>query len=176
MLTPAIIDAAYTLVHQLRAQSSSVTTIESCTGGQVGAAITAISGSSAVYPGGVITYSDALKHQLVEVEQATINGHGAVSEQTAQEMAQGGRSAFCADYAIAITGIAGPSGGTNEKPVGTVWICVAGQNALDCRRFVFPGNRSSVRSGAVYAALSMTNQHLSGKLSELSHEHERIAG
>ena len=176
MLTPAIIEAAHALVHELSAQGKNLATVESCTGGQVGTAITAISGSSSVYPGGVVTYSNELKHKLVSVQESTLEAHGAVSSQTAIEMAKGGQAALGSDYAIAITGIAGPTGGTDVKPVGTVWICVAGPNQLDCRRFVFVGNRGVVRSGSVYSALIMVRQQLAGELATLPHEQEQITG
>lgn len=167
--------ASERLAEHLLAQSFSVTTIESCTGGLVGAAITALPGSSAYYPGGFVTYSNTLKHELVGVSNDTLKSLGAVSAPAAIEMAKGGRRSAHADFAIAITGIAGPDGGSIEKPVGTVWICVAGPGTLvDCRRFVFPGDRAQVREQSCLHAIEMTIQTITVDRIPLPHEHERV--
>lgn len=130
---------------------------ESCTGGLLSAAITSIPGTSAVYPGGFVTYSDEAKMNLLGVRSATLASHGAVSGECAVEMARGAKRAMDADFALSITGIAGPSGGSAEKPVGTVWLALA---TMDDRVFVkkifHPGrSRSQIRLLSVYTALNL---------------------
>jgi len=173
MLTEAI----GSLSRSLRDRSMTVCTVESCTGGMLGAAITALAGSSEVYPGGLITYSDRLKHDLVGGSGQTRGAHGAVSAQTAIEMARGGRARLGADLAIAITGIAGPGGGSEGKPVGTVWICVSDSGeTTDCKRFVFPGDRSEVRLCSALSGVWMTIQRLENSTGTLEHECQRFNG
>lgn len=115
------------LIKELGRRGATLTTAESCTWGSLAASITAVAGSSTIFLGGTIPYSNALKQQLLNVEEETLIQYGAVSEQTAIEMASGSKKAFSSDYAIATTGIAGPGGGTAEKPVGTIWVAVAGK-------------------------------------------------
>ncbi len=122
------------VVRELARRKKRVVTAESCTGGYVAHTLTNVSGASDVFPGGVVTYSNELKQSLLGVSAGTIAKHGAVSEETAREMAVGARDRLGADYAIAITGIAGPTGGTDSKPVGTVYIGLA-----------FPGGVGAVR-------------------------------
>ena len=173
-LTQDIVESSRRLATHLIANQSSITTVESCTGGMVGAAITSLPGSSKYYPGGFITYSNELKQCMVGVSFSTLEAHGAVSSQTAVEMARGGIRRTHAEYAIAITGIAGPDGGSPEKPVGTVWICVASsEDRVDCRRFGFPGNRDEVRACSCVSAIEMAIQMISDTRNELPHEHER---
>ena len=177
MLPPELIEAAESLSRELRARSQTLTTVESCTGGLVGAAITALPGSSDIYPGGYITYSNELKQRMVGVSANILKTHGAVSAQTAIEMAMGGLGHTNADHAIAITGIAGPNGGSDEKPVGTVWICVCGpERKTDCRRFLFPGERPSVRESSAISAMRMLIQMLKGNREALAHEEARYDG
>ncbi len=177
MLSESLITGAEEMSHILRHRGQRITTVESCTGGLVGASITALPGSSDIYPGGFITYSNELKHALVGVSPDTLEAHGAVSAQTAIEMAFGGRSSAHAQFAIAITGIAGPNGGTDDKPVGTVWICTAGpDDSFDCRRFVFPGNRDEIREQSAISSVRMVIQKLNSEPQTLGHEHERIEG
>ena len=107
-------------------RSATVVTAESCTGGTMASLFTANSGSSAYFLGGAVTYSNPLKKTLAGVKMATIRKHGAVSKQVVQEMAEGARKKMDADYAIAASGVAGPSGGSEDKPVGTIWLAVAG--------------------------------------------------
>jgi nicotinamide-nucleotide amidase len=132
----------------------SVATAESCTGGGVGEAITRTAGSSAWFDRGFVTYSNAAKVDLLGVKQETIGSFGAVSEAVAREMAVGALHQSNADVAVAVTGVAGPGGGTAAKPVGLVWLAWA---ALDGRRQsrseVFAGDREAVRRQAVLAAL-----------------------
>jgi len=176
-LTEVIHAASNRLAEQLKANHASVTTVESCTGGLVSAAITSLSGSSAYYPGGFVTYSNLLKHELVGVSNDTLDRFGAVSPQTAIEMARGGRARIGSDYAISITGIAGPSGGSDDKPVGMVWICVSGpRNLTDCRGFRFFGDRDQIRSLSCMNALEMAIQMIAGSPAALPDEHERFDG
>ncbi len=174
-LTEDILSASNRLAEQLNANHASVTTVESCTGGLVSAAITSLSGSSAYYPGGFVTYSNLLKHELVGVSIDTLEQYGAVSPQTAIEMARGGQARIGADFAISITGIAGPSGGSGDKPVGTVWICVSGpQSQTDCRGFRFSGDRDQIRCRSCISALEMAIQMIAGSPDSLPDEHERF--
>lgn len=127
---------------------------ESCTGGWLAKSCTDISGSSSWFERGFITYSNQSKHDLVNVSLSTIEQFGAVSEQTAIEMAQGTLSHSNADISVAITGIAGPDGGTVEKPVGTVWFAWAIKNqGTQTQKYQFKGDREQVRVQAVIAAL-----------------------
>ena len=128
-------------------------TAESCTGGMIAAACTDLAGSSAWFERGFITYSNAAKTELLGVDAALIAEHGAVSEQVARAMAQGAILRSNAQVAVAVTGIAGPSGGSKDKPVGTVWFgwSVAGEVTSECR--VFAGDRAAVRAATVDYAL-----------------------
>jgi nicotinamide-nucleotide amidase len=129
------------LIKELGRRGATLTTAESCTGGSLAASITAVAGSSTIFLGGTIPYSNALKQQLLNVEEETLIQYGAVSEQTAIEMAFGSKKAFSSDYAIATTGIAGPGGGTAEKPVGTIWVAVAGKKEILTKKFQFDNDR-----------------------------------
>ncbi|MEW5761728.1 MAG: competence/damage-inducible protein A [Bacillota bacterium] len=144
----------------LQAKGLTLAVAESCTAGLLGARITSVPGSSAYFAGGVIAYSNALKERLLGVPAETLARHGAVSEETAVAMVRGVRSVTGADVALAVTGIAGPGGGTPEKPVGLVYIALAGTNYLDCRRFVLPGHRAAVREGTVNTALNLLKRYL----------------
>lgn len=129
------------LIKQFTQQGLTLTTAESCTGGSLAASLTANPGSSEIFVGGTIPYSNTLKQQLLDVSEATLLQHGAVSEQTAIAMATGAKTKFKTDYAIATTGIAGPGGGSIEKPVGTVWIAVAGKKEVITKKFQFNNDR-----------------------------------
>jgi nicotinamide-nucleotide amidase len=131
-------------------------TAESCTGGWIGKVLTDISGSSSWYLGGAISYSNALKESLLGVKAETLAAHGAVSDATAREMAAGALVRFGGDIAIAVTGIAGPNGGTPDKPVGTVWFAWAVRDSSEVRtlREVFSGDRDQVRRATVHRALT----------------------
>ena len=124
----------------MESRNLTLTFAESCTGGYLSHLITQIPGSSAVFLGGTISYANELKKKVLGVKEETLIAHGAVSEQTAQEMVQGALENFGSDYAVAVTGIAGPGGGTPEKPVGTVWIAAASKTKTVTRLFQF-GNR-----------------------------------
>jgi len=148
----------YLLAQQLGqvmlARGAVLATAESCTGGGIGAAITAVPGSSAWFDGGVISYSNRAKQCLLGVSAESLAECGAVSEPVVRQMAQGALQRCAADLAVAVSGIAGPDGGSAEKPVGTVWIAWAQANGeVTASRFVFAGDRQSVRQQTVVAAL-----------------------
>src|SRR5437868_1655786 len=127
---------------------------ESCTGGWVAQAVTSVAGSSDWFDRGFVTYSNVAKQELLGVGGDTLRHHGAVSEQTAREMVQGALARSHAHVALAITGIAGPGGGTPEKPVGTVWLAWFGkERSLRTAHHVFDGDREAIRRQAVIAAL-----------------------
>ncbi|KKW66957.1 damage-inducible protein CinA [Lampropedia cohaerens] len=128
-------------------------TAESCTGGLIAAACTDVPGSSGWFDRGMVTYSNRAKQQMLGVDAASIATHGAVSEEVAQAMACGALARSAASYAVAVTGIAGPGGGTPSKPVGLVWFCWAGPDGYRCASHVFPGDRQQVRQATVLHAL-----------------------
>jgi len=121
--------AAKALVIQAQAKGLTIATAESCTGGLIGGAITVISGASSVFMGGIIAYDNRIKEQVLQVPNAVLSTHGAVSRRVAQAMAHGAILALDVDLAVSVTGIAGPGGGSAEKPVGTVWIGTARRNS-----------------------------------------------
>lgn len=131
---------------------------ESCTGGLASSLLTRLPGSSRYFILGVVTYSNLAKTGVLKIPAAIIGKHGAVSAQTASLMAQNVKKIAKASLGIGITGIAGPSGGTPGKPIGTVFIAVAGGDKKICRRFRFPGNRDSVRKKAALKALWLANK------------------
>ncbi|AGL01328.1 CinA family protein [Desulfoscipio gibsoniae] len=137
-----------------------VSLAESCTGGQVMKYLSDVPGSSRYLAGGVVAYSNELKVNLLGVSRVIIDRHGAVSEPTARLMAEGVQNVTGTSLGVGITGIAGPGGGTEEKPVGLVYIAVAGENKTVCQRYVFSGQRIEVRSSATSAALQMLCQYL----------------
>ena len=139
----------------LLARRMKLAVAESCTGGLLGARITSVAGSSAWFTGGVIAYANDVKQKLLGVPRALLERHGAVSKAAAIAMAKGVRRLVRADFAVAVTGIAGPSGGTRAKPVGTVWIAVGGPVGYKSLRSRFRGGRDRVRRAAVDAALRM---------------------
>lgn len=139
----------------LRERGETVTTVESCTGGSVAAAITSVSGASDYFYGATVTYSNEVKAALVGVREETLEAHGAVSKQTVEEMAEGGRILMEATYGIALSGIAGPTGGSDDKPVGTVWIAVAGPKRIYSHKFLFEKDRERNIRRSVLTALNM---------------------
>ena len=128
---------------------------ESCTGGGVAAAITGVSGASEVFAGGAVVYENAAKEKVLGVSGETLRRHGAVSSETAAEMAAGARRLYGVDLAVSLTGIAGPGGGSAEKPVGLVWFGLASAAGVATEKAVFPGSRAEVRAAAVRHALAM---------------------
>ena len=143
------------LVALLKAQSLTCATAESCTGGGVGSAITAVAGSSAVFAGGVISYSNDVKRDVLGVKAETLSTVGAVSSETAAQMADGVRRLLKTDLAVSLTGIAGPDGGSAEKPVGLVWFGLATKTGVRTEKAIFRGDRARVREQAVVHALGM---------------------
>ncbi|MGD8485536.1 MAG: CinA family protein [Chloroflexota bacterium] len=139
-----------------------VATAESCTGGLVGHSLTAIAGSSDYYLGGVISYSNELKVRLLGVPEPTLGRHGAVSAQVAVAMADGARTRAGSDYAVAVTGVAGPGGGTGAKPVGLTYVAVAGPNGHEVRRHQWEGDRAANKEQSAAAALELLLEVLVG--------------
>lgn len=133
---------------------------ESCTGGLLGGCVTRVAGSSAVFLGGVLAYANAVKQQALGVERAVLDGAGAVSEEAARQMAVGARERLGATWALAVTGVAGPDGGTGEKPVGTTWVACAGPSRTLAERSQFPGDRQQNRTWSVAAALDLLRREL----------------
>ena len=134
-------------------QGKTLATAESCTGGGIGAALTAVPGSSAVYKGGIISYTNEIKEKILGVPGEMLEAHGAVSEPVAQAMAIGARKALQADIAVSVTGLAGPSGDEYGNPVGTVFIGYADANKSYAKEYHFSGDREAVRQQAVQMAL-----------------------
>lgn len=154
---PALTRLARRIARRLRAQGTRIVTAESCTGGFLAKCLTDLPGSSDYYDRGWITYSDTAKQELLRVSGQLLGRHGAVSESVARAMVRGTLRLTQASIAVAVTGIAGPSGGTAGKPVGTVWIAWGrrsrGRLHLVSRRFRFRGDRDAVRRRTVAAAL-----------------------
>jgi PncC family amidohydrolase len=132
-----------------------VGTAESCTGGLVASAITTVPGSSAYFLGAIVSYADRIKVELLDVPAATLDGHGAVSAQVARAMAEGARSRLGVDFAVAVTGVAGPDGGTAAKPVGLTYVAVAGPGGVDARRFQWSGDRVTNQYASAEACLEL---------------------
>ena len=153
-------DLAALVLAMCRERHLTIATAESCTGGLLGARITAIAGSSDVYVGGVVSYDNAVKTKLLGVRDVSLTEHGAVSEQVAREMAEGCARALGTQIGIGITGIAGPGGGTAEKPVGTVWIAVAGVGETRALGRVYVGDREEIRLRATQSALDQLRRGL----------------
>lgn len=137
------------------ALATRIATVESCTGGLIGHVLTEVPGSSAYYVGGFVTYSDVAKQSLVGVPADVLAAHGAVSAQTALAMAVGGRDRTGADLSVAVTGIAGPDGGTDAKPVGLTYVAVADAAGSEVRRFAWSGSRAENKRSSAQAALEL---------------------
>ena len=142
------------IVDVFKRRRQTLATAESCTGGAVADRIVRVPGASAVFRGGIVAYSDDVKRELLDVPLKTLREHGSVSEETVIAMARGARRRLGADMAIATTGIAGPAGGTEEKPVGLVWFALVADGEPRTYRANFPGERSDIRARATMAALS----------------------
>jgi nicotinamide-nucleotide amidase len=155
MIDDAVLGQAEALLAACRAAGLRVATAESCTGGLIAATLTAIPGSSDVLDRGFVTYSNAAKTDMLGVPAALIEAAGAVSEAVARLMAEGALARSAADLAIAVTGIAGPGGGSAGKPVGLVWFGLAGPDGVRTSRRVFPGDRAAIRAATVGEALAM---------------------
>jgi len=159
MLNPTTLGAAAALLGDLQAKGLTLATAESCTGGLIAAALTAIPGSSATLLAGYVTYSNAAKTRLVGVPEAMLAAHGAVSDPVARRMAEGALAESGADIAVSCTGIAGPSGGSAAKPVGLVFIGAARRDGeTTVERHLFPGDRAAIRAATVDAALALIHR------------------
>ncbi|HLV35308.1 MAG TPA: CinA family protein [Spirillospora sp.] len=147
----------------LRERGWTISTAESCTGGLIMHRLTNVPGSSAYVLGGVVAYSNQVKQMLLRVKQGTLIAHGAVSEQTALEMAAGARQLLRTDIAVSVTGIAGPDGGTQEKPVGLTYIALAGpDDLLVVQRHIWDGDRLAIKEASADAALQLVLDTLAG--------------
>lgn len=158
MMNTKLIELARSVGKKLKANNLKLATAESCTAGGLGYYLTAISGSSDWVEGGFIVYSNQAKIQLLNVNPSTLLQFGAVSEQTVLELAHNCLKIAKVDLALAITGIAGPTGATPDKPLGTVWIGLADKQQVVAQHFVFSGDRGSVREQAIEAALLLINE------------------
>ena len=159
MFSEKLMERARRLAEACRAGGLTLATAESCTGGLIGAVLTEIPGVSEVYLGGFVTYSNEAKTRDLAVAEALLADHGAVSAEVARAMAEGACARTGADVAVAVTGIAGPDGGTPDKPVGLVHIAAARRgSATREARHLFTGDRRAVRLGAVAAALEIAAQ------------------
>lgn len=144
------------IVETLKARGEVFCTAESCTGGQISKTVTDLAGVSAVFFGGVVSYANEIKERLLGVRHKTLEKYGAVSEQTAAEMATGAVRALGADFSVAVTGIAGPDGGSEKKPVGLVYIACADKNGnVKVTKNLFSGDRKAVRDQTTKTALQM---------------------
>ena len=143
----------YEIAELLMSREWTLSTAESCTGGGIGHALTAMPGSSNWFEGGVICYANGVKSRLLDVPEVILNKYGAVSEQVAVNMAQGVRKLLRTDISVAVTGVAGPDGGSPEKPVGTVWIAWSTGQETAARQFHLEGDRDQIREQTVFQAL-----------------------
>jgi len=159
----------------LRQRSQTLTTAESCTGGLIASMLTSIPGSSDAFHAGFVTYANHIKHSVLGVSEAALGEHGAVSEEVVREMALGALDRSGADYAIAVSGIAGPGGGTDDKPVGTVWLAWGGRDTLLTRCLCWPVERSLFQTMIAAAGLDMIRRLLLGLDSEPRYFRQRKA-
>ncbi len=148
-------NCAELLVKTLLARGQTLATAESCTGGLLGKCITDVSGASAVYPGGIISYSNAVKERQLGVSAQALRSFGAVSEPVARQMAEGVRRALGADWGVGITGIAGPNSDGTEKPVGLVYIAASGADGTVCEERHFCGTRGETRAQSAECAMQL---------------------
>lgn len=155
---------AEVLAFKLGLKHATMCCAESCTGGLIGAAMTDMAGASEYFLGGAVTYSNEAKVKLLGVSEGTLEAHGAVSEETAREMALGAASLFGADYSVAVTGIAGPGGATETKPVGLVYIAVSDGSRVVVTRNEFQGGRQQVRDSTVKEACALLGDFIEGIL------------
>ncbi|MBP1850036.1 CinA family protein [Rhizobium halophytocola] len=160
LFPPDIEQLAEQIIRDLAARGLTLATAESCTGGLIAGALTEISGSSAVVDRGFVTYSNTAKRQMIGVDAETLERYGAVSRETALQMARGARLRAGTDIAVAVTGIAGPGGGSAQKPVGLVHLCASGRNATLIHREMRYGDlgRTGIRLATVRTALEMLRE------------------
>ena len=138
---------------RLRESGWRMATAESCTGGLVASTLTDVSGSSDWFDGGIVAYANAVKSSLLQVPERVLESYGAVSEETVLAMVRGARDNLGVDVAVALSGVAGPSGGTPEKPVGTVWMAWIWPGGIMAERFLFAGDRAGIKEQSVRAAI-----------------------
>jgi PncC family amidohydrolase len=149
-----------TIGQLLTAHQLTLAVAESCTGGLIGHRLTNIPGSSTYFLGGVVAYAYEVKERVLGVSHATLYDYGAVSEQTAREMARGVRRALGTDVGLSVTGIAGPGGGLPGKPVGLTWIALSARNVERARDFIWDGDRASNKAQSAEAALELLREYL----------------
>jgi PncC family amidohydrolase len=148
------------IISRLVEQGRTVAVAESCTGGLIGHRLTQVPGSSAAFLGGVIAYHNAVKERVLGVPAELLEREGAVSEATALAMAEGARRLLGTDLALAVTGIAGPSGGTDDKPVGLTYVALAGPGSSTCERHLWQGEREANKESSAEAALALLRRYL----------------
>lgn len=162
--TPSHLQALISVAEILSEQGLTMATAESCTGGLIAARCTDLAGSSRWFNGGVVSYSNAMKTQLLGVSANTLAVHGAVSAETAEQMARGAITCSGADISIATTGVAGPGGGSLDKPVGTVWLASVVGEKVEAVHQYFPGNREAVRTATVEFAFEWILKRLKSNI------------
>ncbi len=150
------------LVKALLENNIKIATAESCTGGMIASKITSVAGSSGCFDCGVVTYSNHQKNKLLGVSEELLTKFGAVSEEVALSMCRGVRELADSDFGISVTGIAGPTGGTPEKPVGTVWIGISGKTIHKAFKFLFSGDRNMIRQQTAITAMEMARRGVLG--------------
>lgn len=153
IMTKPLIELINELATSLSGAKFKLCTAESCTGGLIAKSLTDLAGSSAWFERGFVTYSNESKVEMLGVSESVIEQYGAVSEPVAIAMAVGALKHSHAGYSIAVTGVAGPSGGSDQKPVGTVWIAIASQNQTWAQKFLFDGNREKIRLSTMESAI-----------------------
>ena len=142
----------------LREKNLTIACAESCTGGLLTSRLTDVAGSSAYVQGSIVSYSNAVKNSVLKVKAETLKEFGAVSEQTARQMSENVRELFKTDIGVGVTGIAGPDGGSDEKPVGTVYISVSNADKTEVKCFNFTGNRAEIKNQSCDAAMNMVKK------------------
>ena len=148
-------------IHELLLEAQvSLSTAESCTGGNIAHTLTSNAGSSAYFMGSVVSYANHVKQEVLGVKEETLLSRGAVSQEVALQMSQGVKQLMRTDYAIATTGIAGPGGGSPEKPVGTVWISIAGPQVHTAQKFIFAGTRLEIIQQSTQSGLKLLEKEL----------------
>lgn len=157
-------DTAVLVGRLLRERGLTVGLAESCTGGLVGHRVTNVPGSSDYYRGSIVAYASDVKERLLDVRTETLSTYGAVSEETAREMARGARRVMEADVGVSVTGIAGPTGGTPEKPVGLVYVALAAPDGEWVEQYVWAGDRGENKARSAEAALDLVRRYLEGEL------------
>ena len=151
------------IVDFLQKNNMTITTVESCTGGLIASRIVDVTGASDVFKEGYVTYSDEAKIKLVDVKRETIDKYNVVSKEVAYEMASGGAKSACAEVAISVTGVAGPGGGTEEIPVGTVCIGIFYKGKIYTEKFIFDGDRKEIRQKSADKAFELLYNFITNK-------------